>query len=177
MISQQPSFTTIIAETKEDLAALFHLRYGVYCGEMGSLDPQHYPLKEERDRYDAYAVHIITKHGDELIGTLRLVKDNPYGFVLEESFTLPAYIDRTKTVEHSRGVIKKEYRGYGIYSLMLEKAYEWQRENGFTVSIGAPNTNKLAAILLEKGWRPLGPPIENYHHTTIIPMLYDLTKS
>ncbi len=166
-----PEHTTVeIAETKEDFEAIYRLRYDVYCEEMRSLDPKDYPDKKEMDKYDAYSTHIILRLNGEIAGALRLIKNGPSGFLMEERFKLPDFIDRSKTVEHSRGVIKKEFRGKNIYSYLLNGAYNWQRERGLTTCIGAPGVDKLSLILLKRGWTEIGNKTL-YHNTVVIPMI------
>lgn len=165
--------TVEIAHARQDFTALYRLRYDVYCEEMRSLNQGAYPHKEEKDKYDAYAVHFFLRSNGVVIGTLRLIKDTPRGFLMEETFSLPAAIDRVKTVEHSRGIIRKDFRDRGIYSALLEAAYTWQREHGYTTCIGAPNVDKLSSILLKIGWEVIGEPVP-YHNITAIPMMLNL---
>ena len=152
---------------------IYRLRYEVYTKELGSFSLEEFLEEYESDIYDEYSIHIAVENGSELVGTLRLVQDNPHGFVMEPTFILPSWIDRRKTMEHSRGIIKSDYRGEGIYSLLLECAYAWQRQNNKPISIGAPNTEKLASILQEKGWLPFGE-ITSYHGINVVPMYYTL---
>lgn len=170
---RENSFTVKIAETQEELESVFRLRFETYTEELGSFKKETLAGGKEIDKYDQYSVHIIAKHGEVTIGTLRLIKDSPYGFLMEEAFELPKNIDRSRTVEHSRGIVKKEYRGAGLYSLLLEKAYEWQNMNGYTICCGAPNFDKLASILFQKGWQSIGPARE-YHNIKVVPMIFYL---
>ncbi len=59
------------------------LRYEVYCLETGMLDPERYPAGRERDQYDAFSVQLAAKHGDQVVGTVRLILDSPVGFPLD----------------------------------------------------------------------------------------------
>lgn len=51
----------------DELEPLLLLREEVFCAEQGV------PLDEERDAYDAVAVHLVAFAGAELVGTCRLV--------------------------------------------------------------------------------------------------------
>ncbi|KKU79859.1 MAG: Methyltransferase type 11 [Parcubacteria group bacterium GW2011_GWA2_47_7] len=164
-----------IAQGANDMAALYRLRYTAYCEEMGSLDPSQYPEKQESDKYDEFSTHVIVRCGDEIIGILRLIRDSTHGFLMEECFVLPDSIDRSRTVEHSRGIIKKEHRDRGIYTVLLRGAYLWQREHGFITSIGAPRVDKLSLILLQMGWETIGEP-SAYHNVVVVPMAFTLHK-
>lgn len=164
---------TYIASYKDDIHAIYHLRYTIYCFELQSFKPEDYPQQEECDYYDDYAIHVIAKDGTDVIGALRLVPDNPHGFVMDDAFALPDFIDRAKTVEHSRGIISKAYRSKGIYTQMLECAYVWQRQNNYPICIGAPNTAGLYHILKKHHWVDIGTPTL-YHNITVVPMMFEL---
>lgn len=168
------SVNVFIAQSKEDVAAVHRLRYDVYCHELHSLDARDYPDGKERDKYDEYSVHLIAKIGGEIAGAMRLVRDNPHGFLMEERFTLPTAIDRSKMVEHSRLVIGKKYRGMGLLPKLLEKAYEWQREHGFTICVGAAVMDTLGPILLKHGYKLLSNEIVTYHNCPVLPVVYYL---
>ena len=159
-----------IARAREDLRAIFRLRYEVYCLETKSLTAANYPRGEEVDRFDAYSLHIIAKNkSGEAIGTMRLIPDGPHGFLMEESFELPDWIDRARTVEHSREIVRKDYRGYGITNILESIAHAWQKRHGFGICIGAADAERMAPILFKKGWRQIGIP-RVYHGITAIPV-------
>lgn len=163
-----------ITEDAGDLHEIFRLRYFVFCEEIYSLDPLQYPNKEETDAYDPYSVQIIAKESGETVGSMRMVKDNPLGFVIEQQFILPPNIDREHAVEYSRATVKKTHRIKGILSLLLDCAAKWRLNNNFFIAISAATAGKPADILLAKGWTAVGAPIPNYHNTTVIPLMHDL---
>ncbi len=162
-----------LADTPELRTAMYRLRYETYTTELGSFKAGDLPEGIETDIYDGHSVHIVAIAESVVIGTLRLVKDSPLGFVMETLFPIPSDVDRSRAVEHSRGIVLPAWRDTGVYSIMLEFAYRWQRANGYTVCLGAPNTAKLSKILERLGWTAFGEPSE-YHNTTCIPMLYRL---
>lgn len=162
-----------IAHAQKDLDSIHRLRYLTYCEEMRSLNLKDYPEQKEWDKYDPYSIHIIARLNKEIIGILRLIKNTPTGFLMEEKFRLPSWINKSKTVEHSRGIIRKEYRDKGIYSLMLQAAYEWQKDHGYTICIGAPRVDKLSSILLKIGWEVMGKETK-YHEVIVVPMFYQI---
>jgi len=165
-----------IAHTKEDLDAIYRLRYEIYCNEMHSLDPKDYPDKRESDWYDQYSIYIVAKLNGGIIGALRLIKNTPRGFLMEEAFPLPSWIDKSKAVEHSRGVMQKDYRGKGIFRLILDKAYEWQKQNGYPICVGTPVMNSLGPIITKDGWKPLEDKETVYHNIITVPMFYYLNE-
>lgn len=166
-----------IAQTPEEFETIYQLRYEIYCHEIHSLNPNDYPDKKEKDWFDQHSVHLIAKVGSRIIGTLRLIKNTPRGFLMEAQFPLPSWIDKTKAVEHSRGVVIKEYRGKGVYRHLLNKAYKWQLEHGYPICVGTPVMNTLGPIVLKDGWQPLEEKETVYHNITTIPMVFYLEGS
>lgn len=162
-----------VAKTSEDFKALYRLRYDAYCEVMRCLDPKLYPDKEERDKFDEFSIHIVARNDKgEIVGTIRLIKDGPLGFLMEESFILPASLDRARTMEHSRSVVRPDWRGRGIHTLLTEAAYAWQRANSYHICIGAA-VKQVADSLLRKGWQPMGPP-KIYHEAPATPIIFYL---
>jgi N-acyl amino acid synthase of PEP-CTERM/exosortase system len=167
------SLVICLANTDELREKIYQLRYEVYIHELGSFTPGDLPDGLEKDIYDDFSIHIAALDGKRVVGTLRLVKDSSHGFVMESAFTLPETIDREKAVEHSRGIVLSEYRKQGVYPKMLELAYDWQRENGYSICLGAPNLDRLYSILIDAGWKAIGE-AKKYHNITVIPMMYEL---
>jgi N-acyl amino acid synthase of PEP-CTERM/exosortase system len=165
-----------LADTPKLQDAMYRLRYETYTTEVRSFKKEELIGGVETDRYDAYSIHIVACVYDEVVGTLRLVKDNPHGFVMEQAFVIPTYIDRARAVEHSRGIVRKQYRNDGVYIKMLDYAYAWQRNNGYPICLGAPNVERLYKILLDANWKEFGEKKE-YHNIVVVPMYYDLSQS
>lgn len=91
------------------------LRYAVYCLECKYLDAARYPNERETDEYDPFSVHFAaTNERNEMVATLRLVRDSPLGFPLEEhAGTLSAEyhrLPRDRTAEISRLILARSYR-------------------------------------------------------------------
>ena len=94
---------------------VWHLRYDVYCVEKQFLDAAGFPDGLERDEFDDYAVQFVAVNEENRpIATLRLVRDGPHGFPLEQhtSSLFPAFYDlpRHKMGEISRLIVSKDYR-------------------------------------------------------------------
>jgi len=91
------------------------LRYEVYCLECGFLDPADYPDGREHDEYDGSSIHLAGSNSeDDIIASLRLVRDSSLGFPLEahskELYPEFADLPRDRTAEISRLVVAKRYR-------------------------------------------------------------------
>lgn len=167
-------FTVELAHRAQDLAALYRLRYDVYCEEMSSLETGNYPTKEEKDAYDQFSVHFILCKNREVIGTLRLIRQTPSGFLMEEAFPLPKGLDRAKVLEASRLIIRKDFRGKRLLRVLFDAGLAWSREHGYTHWCSTPQVG-LLPILEEAGWNmeKLGPPT-SYHNVRVIPVLRSL---
>jgi N-acyl amino acid synthase of PEP-CTERM/exosortase system len=116
-----------------------HLRYAVYCLECKYLDAARYPNQRETDEYDPYSVHFAaTNERNEMVATLRLVRDSRLGYPLEQhAGSLSAEyrgLPRDKTAEISRLILARSYRrraNDGLYGQELgnpEKDAEAQAE-------------------------------------------------
>jgi N-acyl amino acid synthase of PEP-CTERM/exosortase system len=91
------------------------LRYAVYCLECKYLDASRYPSERETDEFDPYSVHFAaTNERQEMVATLRLVRDSSLGFPLErhaEHLSADYHkLPRDKTAEISRLILAKSYR-------------------------------------------------------------------
>lgn len=159
-----------VVHLKEDLEKVHRLRFDVYCKELKSLDVNCYPNEEEWDEYDEYSVSIILKLGEETIGTIRMVKDNPRGFVLESDFKLPTQADRSKIVEYSRAILIAPHRKGRKYKILLLAAGQWQTEHGYSVCISAAQSGSVSKILEGEDWEYIGEP-KPYHNTVSVPMM------
>ncbi len=91
------------------------LRYAVYCLECKYLDAAKFPAERETDEHDPHSVHFAaTNERKEMVATLRLVRDSPVGFPMEQhaGTLLPEFhaLPRNKTAEISRLILAKSYR-------------------------------------------------------------------
>ncbi|MBF0217259.1 MAG: PEP-CTERM/exosortase system-associated acyltransferase, partial [Candidatus Omnitrophica bacterium] len=94
---------------------IYRLRYQVYCNECNFIKAADYPSKSESDKYDPFSIHFTIQDDIGVIGTTRLILDNPYGlpFVIHCADTLSVDIgsfDKTRICEVSRLAISKRYR-------------------------------------------------------------------
>ena len=70
------NYEVIVADTPAARRIHHQIRYQVYCVEHGYEDPGRHPDQEERDEWDAHAVHFLVREraSGEWIGAMRLVK-------------------------------------------------------------------------------------------------------
>ena len=166
----QPRIRVQLAESLGDMNKVWRLRYQIYCVERQSIPPNEAEI--DRDMYDNYAVSFMLLLGDELMGTVRLIKDSNLGFLMEEAFTLPSDINRNHLLEASRFIVLPELRGSGASKLLLEAAVEWSREHGYTMWCLAIQERLFSSHVTE-GWNmsKLSEIATSYHETVVFPIL------
>ena len=80
----QTEFTFRLADSEALRKKIYHLRYLVYSRECGFIKEEDYPDEMEHDKYDPYSLQFVAEDYNGVIGTIRLILDNPAGFPLEE---------------------------------------------------------------------------------------------
>lgn len=76
------------AETDDEFAQMYKLRFKVFCEKKKYLDSGVYPFGIERDEYDTYSQHFIAVIRGEVVGTTRLILNSRLGFPVEKYFGL-----------------------------------------------------------------------------------------
>lgn len=68
-------FRVLAADTQEFLDAVYRIRYGVYCEELGYENKDQFPDGREKDEYDDHSLHCLLMHrpSGQYIGCVRLV--------------------------------------------------------------------------------------------------------
>jgi N-acyl-L-homoserine lactone synthetase len=99
------------AQTEDEMTAIYKLRYEVYCLEKRYLNADDYPDHLEHDEWDKYSVHFIAKSNDNIVGTVRLIKESPIGFPIEKHFGIKRTEVPTKVfAEGSRFIVRSQFR-------------------------------------------------------------------
>jgi N-acyl-L-homoserine lactone synthetase len=99
------------AETPDELLQVYQLRYQVYCLEKRFEPVEKFPEQLETDEYDNHSINLIALKDSMILGTVRLINDNPMGFPVERycGFDFSRHgISRENTVEISRFIISRE---------------------------------------------------------------------
>jgi len=117
-------------ETKEELDAMFRLRAEVYRKE------GYVTAENDKDEYDLdnKCVYFIAKLNDKLVGTGRLVIDDPLPTELYFDFKEPeeiAHIPRNKRGEISRLIGVAKGLNHLVSLSLIEAIIEWAKENDF----------------------------------------------
>lgn len=102
----------VVANTNEERARAFRLRFEVYCQECGYLDPACYPDVLERDAFDDCAEHVLVYNRvGETVGCVRLVFASSLGLPTQDYFPSYAASDGAHVAEVSRLIVAPAYRG------------------------------------------------------------------
>jgi N-acyl-L-homoserine lactone synthetase len=176
-------FEVRVAVAPDEILAHHRLRYDVYVEEMQSVRVEHLTSEDrlqrlERDWFDQYAVPFLVVEGatGSFVGAARLIRDTPQGFLMEQAFVLPHDIDRKKTVELSRFLIKKDKRSEVDRHDLAIGLYHWSVANGITTWCAALQLPLLYQFLADNvSFTLVGPPTRDYHSTEAVPVvLYDI---
>jgi N-acyl amino acid synthase of PEP-CTERM/exosortase system len=99
----------------EDLKTkIFLLRYEVYALEFGFENPDDFSDKCEKDDYDQHSIHFTAlNQDDDVIGTVRMIRDSPKGFPAEHAADFTGFADKPEPrfiSEISRLAVSKKLR-------------------------------------------------------------------
>lgn len=83
-----PSFEIKIAETHEELKEAYRILHDSYVG-MGYMDPTSTKMRVILQHVLPHTTTIVAKWNSKVVGTLSLIRDNPFGLPLEKIF----YVD------------------------------------------------------------------------------------
>jgi len=140
------------AETEDEIRAAQDLSLKIISEELKLI-----PNTEDFNRYNNCSVYFIATEGEEVIGTMRLVTNNCTGkFPMEEGFQLPNFFtkQRDKTLEVSRGAIRKDKRGDNSHLILLgllKALYQYAKENNYSY-LCACMFPLILKTLIRAGW-------------------------
>ncbi|WFP50542.1 PEP-CTERM/exosortase system-associated acyltransferase [Methylomonas sp. EFPC3] len=121
MISEKHSFDNcfevFLADTPESKRIHYHLRYQVYCDELGYEDKELFPQQLEFDDWDQHAVHFIVRHRftGQWLGALRVVSPQGQTFPFAEKYEQDqplADAHHRDSIEISRLCVLREARRF-----------------------------------------------------------------
>lgn len=120
-----------IATTREEREAVYRFRYEVYYEEfgreLGAPDHERRQVTDDEDER-SYTTILYTGSADHITGTLRLrcwgSGEVPHHDVEELSMDLFPGIERLRTAEMGRLMIRPSARGKRVVAALIRKAYE-----------------------------------------------------
>lgn len=129
------------AETQNEKQISYHIRYKVFCNELGMGFKKKYIDELETDFYDDLNTtqHYIAFVNGKAIGTTRIINENRdvakykntrFGLSIEEGYNLKNYEKDTKRAEFTRVAILPEYRNNTNLPKMWKKIVNDCNKNG-----------------------------------------------
>jgi ubiquinone/menaquinone biosynthesis C-methylase UbiE len=172
--SESGAYRIISVDTEEDLERACGFRYRAYS-ERDMIAANEIQL--EKDDFDAIARHYIALDGNEVVGCVRIIPDNPSGFPMESDFPLTEYrkqrhIREGEAAEITRLIIAGD-KAEAIPALYLT-VFDDARANGINHLFGSAG-HFLAPKYEGIGFRVIGPAF-NYSKIsgTYLPLHLDI---
>ena len=137
-----PRLTVSFAQSESEVREAQHLRYQVFCEEMGAqlntLEPG-----IDKDIYDAYCDHLLVRDNDtlEVVGTYRMLTPSQArkigGYYAETEFDLVRLAHlRSRLVEVGRSCVHPSYRNGATIALLWSGVLNYMREHSYDYLIG-----------------------------------------
>ncbi len=121
-------------DSEELLQEIYRVRYEVFCQECGFLSPADYPDGLEIDKFDKHSLHFAAFADDNVIGTVRMIRNSAYGYPLHEHCKVisinEAELPQDSLVEISRLALRKSFRRRKEDSIYGIESYLKQSEGG-----------------------------------------------
>lgn len=133
-------YKIILVKNNDQLKKSYRFRYHLYCEVEKLLKKEDYPNKLEFDKFDEHSIHFVAlDNNDNIVGTIRLIKDSELGFPTEEEFNLKEIMkkdNRKKTIEVSRLMTTKEYRKSFLSNDLYKAIYKYSNQNNIEFWLG-----------------------------------------
>jgi len=137
-----PRLTVSFAQSESEVREAQHLRYQVFCEEMGAqlntLEPG-----MDKDIYDVYCDHLLVRDNDtlEVVGTYRMLTPSQArkigGYYAETEFDLVRLAHlRSRLVEVGRSCVHPSYRNGATIALLWSGVLNYMREHSYDYLIG-----------------------------------------
>jgi GNAT superfamily N-acetyltransferase len=115
------------------------------------------------DRFDERSTFVVARVNGELAGMIRLTvaEDGPLeNWALDEPFRLPTGKD---VIEFTRGVVRKRFRGQGVFRELLSNAVSHCASAGFCHATAAVQFNSpQLSVLVSIGFQTLPASVYEY---------------
>jgi putrescine aminotransferase len=111
----------VLTTTPADLERLYRFRYEVYVEQLGWL-----PANDERllyDEFDEFSYNYAAIESGEVVGSIRIVPDNPAGLPFERCSPMNGYREGRRVVELCRLAVAPEHRGT-LGGLLMKAGYQ-----------------------------------------------------
>lgn len=149
------------ASTREDLKAVFRLRFLVFNLELGEGLESAYQSGYDTDKFDEICDHLIVEHATSgrVVGTYRLqtgrMAATKLGFYSAREFDFsPFWPLRDQMLELGRACIDREHRSFDVLMLLWRAIAAHARENRTRFLVGCSSlTSQSGAEASQMYWR------------------------
>ena len=131
-----------LARDDADIAAAQRLRHAVFVMEGGAVPAAPTADGRERDRFDAACDHLVVAHGDDIVGTYRLMlgeRAERTGHYSAGEFDVAALVARhpaRRFVELGRSCVHPDWRESRAIRLLWQGAWGYALRSGADVMFG-----------------------------------------
>jgi len=160
------NYTIKLAENQEEIEAGLHLRYKVYCQEIGAVILDKYLEKEiEFDDLDQYCDHLILIDNsvegqlkDKVVGYYRLIQkeaaDKVGGFYSTHEFDISDFLNnyKGKVLELGRTCVLPKYRNSATMNLLWKGVAKYIEENNIDAMFGCVSAPGLDCSAYKEGF-------------------------
>jgi putative hemolysin len=144
ILAERGGMTVRLAGTEGDVRAAQRLRYTVFYEELAAkADAQVFSSGRDEDRFDQHCDHLLVHHGDMLVGTYRLLRqekaERTGGFYSSHEFDLAPLLAKHASksfLEVGRSCVAKDYRGKSVAELLFQGIWNYVRHHQLDVMLG-----------------------------------------
>lgn len=158
-----PDWVFKIAETAEELCAVYRLRYETLGTELGDTRYCDHDRRFHLDEDDPMSSIIVASCNDQVVATMRVTALRSHSFIAHEVYkwdVLAEVLDLTVTqlqqiaARLDRGAVSSKFRGTGLLPRLQKFAESVAIENGCPVIVGAVAIDNAVArrSFLKVGW-------------------------
>jgi N-acyl-L-homoserine lactone synthetase len=127
-------------ESDKVMKKIYKLRYDIYCKEVKLLSEKECKEEFEKDVFEDKSTHfVVLNKKNEVVGTVRLIKFSELGLPTIDEFDLHKQlekIDKNKTLEISRFMVRKDYRKTMLMVDMCKAVYQYTKINNYNYMMG-----------------------------------------
>lgn len=167
-----------VAQTTDELDAVFRLRHRVFIEDGGYMAP-HADMRLY-DRYDAFptSVNIIAVVDERAVGTIRYMEKTSAGTSAEEYFDYSAFLPANARVGAvTLAAVEPEYRKTPRLTFALfAMGYYWAASRGITHILASANPERRESFL-KSGYEIVAPIFHHDHkEVDVLPMILELAS-
>ena len=108
-----------ILKKRKDIQVALEFRANIMSKAFG-IDP-----KDDSDRWDELAYHVVAYDHDRVVGYYRAIVDNPLGFYTESEFDIAGLnLDRSRILEIGRAAVDPDFRNPAIIPMLWGRLFE-----------------------------------------------------